>query len=111
MPDFSIAVTSENTQAIAPENASETAPEAVPELPRFESYMQSSEGEDLQVPLKVYSRKKQLAPETPHVPVIQPEKGTNSIDLDAQKKGNDFLCLNNLDLPIGKKKDNVLNTP
>ncbi|RVW38429.1 hypothetical protein CK203_082363 [Vitis vinifera] len=109
MPDFSIAVTSENTQAIAPENASETAPEAVPELPRSESYMQSSEGEDLQVLLKVYSRRKQLAPETPHVPVIQPEKGTNSIDLDAQKKGNDFLCLNDLDLPIGKKKDNQLD--
>ena len=33
------------------------------------------------MPLKVYSRRKQLAPETPHVPVIQPEKGTNSIDL------------------------------
>ncbi|RVW55090.1 hypothetical protein CK203_067093 [Vitis vinifera] len=70
MPDFSIAVTSGNTQAIALKNASETAPEAVPELPRFESYMQSLEGEDLQVPLKVYSRRKQLAPETPRVPVI-----------------------------------------
>ena len=67
--------------------------------------MQSSEGEDLQVPLKVYSRRKQLAPETPHVPVIQPEKGTNSIDLDAQKKGNDFLSLNDLDLPIALRKE------
>ena len=99
MPDFSIAVTSENTQAIAPKNASETVPEPVHELPKFESYMQSSEGADLQVPLKVYSRKKQLAPETPHVPVIQPEKGTNSIDLDAHKKGND------LDLPIALRKE------
>ena len=62
MPDFSVAVT--------PENTSETAPEAVPELSRFEPYMQSLEGEDLQVPLKVYSRRKQLAPETPRVPVI-----------------------------------------
>ncbi|KAL6328945.1 hypothetical protein AAG906_007235 [Vitis piasezkii] len=103
--DFSIAVSSENAQAIAPKNASETAPEAVPELPRFESYMQSSEGEDLQVPLKVYSRRKQLAPETPHVPVIQLEKVTNSIDLDAQKKGNDFLSLNDLDLPIAFRKE------
>ena len=55
--------------------------------------------------LKVYSRRKQLALETPYVPIIQPKKGTNSIDPDTQKKGNDFLSLNALDLPIALTKE------
>ena len=61
--------------------------------------------ENLQVPLKVYSRRKQLALETPYVSIIQPKNDINTIDPNVQTIDNDFLSLNNLDLSINLRKE------